>query len=253
MIEGPGLGVTARVTVCPVPSSSARIRSGPSAAPTLATQRILLFLLATGGAARGCCATHTMATMSPLSLRTYGTDGLGSEKPVLAHGGRTLDGYVVRQAAAGGRDVVDGAVAVGLWPAAERELPEPSEVHPARANATSRLNAIRVIRRGYADSSNDGDPRRAIRVPARAAIRPPEKVCPSAANPAWTSRSSAGADGLLQERADEVVHSVRRFVGTQVRGSGDDLEAAAGDLRGLNLSSFDRDESVVRTDHDENR
>ena len=49
MIEGPGVGSTVRVTVCPVPPSAALICNGPSTAPTRAAQRILLFWPATGG------------------------------------------------------------------------------------------------------------------------------------------------------------------------------------------------------------
>ncbi len=90
MTEGPGAGSTVRVAVCRVPSSAARMCSGPK--PTLATQRILLFLPAIAGAVSGRCEAHTMAAMSPLSLRTYGTDGSGAEKPDLAHGGSSLDG-----------------------------------------------------------------------------------------------------------------------------------------------------------------
>jgi hypothetical protein len=91
MTEGPGPESTVRVTICPVFSDAARILRGPSTAPVLATQRILLFLPATGGTAKGWFETQTMAAMFPLSPRTYGTEGFDPEKPALAQRGRTFD------------------------------------------------------------------------------------------------------------------------------------------------------------------
>lgn len=58
---------------------------------------------------------------------------------------------MVRHRRAGAGDVVDDVVTLEPSPAVELKALEPPDVHPARANATSRLSAIRIMHRGYAD------------------------------------------------------------------------------------------------------
>ena len=69
MIDGPGPPATCRVTVWPVASRVARMRSGVNVPEAiLETQRILLFTVASGGACGG--SAQRMATMSPRSPNT---------------------------------------------------------------------------------------------------------------------------------------------------------------------------------------
>jgi hypothetical protein len=87
MIDGPGPPVTSRVAVRPVPFSVAWMISGlGSTGTTLATQRILLFTLASGGECSG--SAHRIATIFPWSPITYGIGIVAGWNPARAQTGR---------------------------------------------------------------------------------------------------------------------------------------------------------------------